>query len=125
MASGSIQEVTIKNRRFSVSADADSNRKLGGFESELRMNGDGTGQKKMTRVAFKIDGLQLDVLDIRGDHEFLQGIANSPELDPVTITYVSGATWQGTGTVTGEVQYSSQNGTASVTLEGSAELVIQ
>lgn len=125
MASGSIQEVTIKSRRFSVAADADSNRKLGGFESELRMNGDGTAQKKMTRVGFKLDGLTLDVIDGRGDQEFLQGIADSPDMEPVTITYVSGATYQGVGTITGELAYSSQNGTCGVTLEGQAGLVIQ
>jgi hypothetical protein len=77
------------------------------------------------RVAFKLDGLQLDVNDTRGDQEFLQGICDSPDLVPVTITYVSGITYQGVGTVTGEVQYSSQNGTCTVTLEGQAQVTIQ
>lgn len=125
MANGSIQEVSINNRLFSVAADADSNRKLGGFEVEVQANGDGTVRKKLTRVPFKIDGLQLSVLDVRGDQEFLQDVANQPGLVPVTITYVGGTTYQGVGTVTGELQYSSQNGTCTVTLEGQAELTLQ
>lgn len=119
---GSIQEITIRGRRFAVAADADSNRKLGGFEKELAANGDGSARPISTRVPWKLDGLMLDVDDDRGDHEFLQGVADSPQFDTVTITYVTGYTWQGSGTITGEINYSSKNGTCSVTLEGGGKV---
>lgn len=122
---GSIQEVTLKGRRFAVAADADSNRKIGGFEAELAANGDGSGRKILTRVMGKIDGLTLDVDDDRGDQEFLQDIADDPALVPVTITYVTGYTWQGDGTITGELSYSSKNGTCGVTIETAQKLTRQ
>lgn len=122
---GSIESVTISGRRFSVASDADSNRKLGGHESEIQSNGDGSIRKIKTRVAWMIDGLTLSVDDFMGDHEFLQQISDRNTLVPVTITYASGLAYQGTGTITGELQYSSQNSTASVTLGGSGTLTKQ
>ena len=114
---GSIQEVTINRRRFAVAADADSNRKLGGFENEVSPNGDGSARKIMTRVAGQLDGLVLAVSDDSGDHEFLQDVCDNPAMVPITITYVTGYTWQGVGTITGELSYSSKNGTCGVTLQ--------
>lgn len=122
---GSIESVTISGRRFSVASDADSNRKLGGSESEIQANGDGTVRKIKTSVPWMIDGLTLSVDDILGDHEFLQSVANRNTLVPITITYASGLSYQGTGTITSELQYSSQNSTASVTLGGNGNLTRQ
>lgn len=125
MSGGSIQSVSINRRKFSVAADADSNRQLGGFSKEVQMNGDGTARDIMTRVPLSLDGLVLDCQDNRGDHEFLQGIADTPGFVPITITYVTGSTWQGSGTVEGEVVYSSKNGTCTVALKGTGKLTVQ
>jgi hypothetical protein len=124
-AGGSIQEVSIANRRFAVSGEAESNRKIGGFENEFQSNGDGSGRVVKKRVPFKLDGLVLDIDDRAGGAEFLQEKADSTDLFPVTITYVTGETYAGNGQITGEIQTSSMNTTATVTLEGEAKLVIQ
>jgi hypothetical protein len=124
-AGGSIQEVTLKNRRFAVAADAEANRKLGGFENEVQANGDGSVRLVKTRVPFRLDSLQLSIDDNAQDQEFLQALADSNELFPVTITLVSGNTYQGVGQITGEVQTSTQNQTCTITLEGQAKLTIQ
>jgi len=125
MAGGSIQEVTLKNRRFAVAADAEVNRKLGGFENEVQANGDGSVRIVKTRVPFKLDGLQLSIDDNAGDQEFLQELADGNDSFPITITLVSGNAYQGTATITGEIQTSTMNQTCTVTLEGSAKLTIQ
>lgn len=122
---GSIESVSISGRIFPVAADADSNRKLGGFEAEVQANGDGTARKILTRVPWQIDGLSLEIDDTRGDHDFLQGIINGKEFVPITVTYASAYTYMGTGTVAGELQASSQNATAAVTLSGPGELTLQ
>lgn len=127
---GSIEEVSIRGRSFAVAADADSNRKLGGFENELQMNGDGTSRTVKTRVAWNIDGLTLSVDDTRGDQEFLQDIADGKEADAdghytIAVTYASGATYQGRGTVLGEVAAASQNTIAGVALGGPGKLTKQ
>lgn len=122
---GSIESISIKGREFAVASDADSNRKLGGFENELRANGDGTGRLIKTRVPWRLDNLTIVIDDTRGDHEYLQGLADRKDLFPVGITFASGVTYGGTGQVSGEMQVSSQATTAALSLEGSGKLTRQ
>src|SRR5579885_1057186 len=122
---GSIQEVSIKGRIFPVAADADSNRKMGGYENDVQSNGDGTARILKTKVPWKIDGLSLEIDDTRSDLEFLQDIADGTDYVAMTVTYADGTTYAGKGTITGEVQRSSANATAPITLMGPDQLIQQ
>jgi hypothetical protein len=64
---GSIESVSIKGRGFAVAADADASRKLGGFENENQMNGNGTTRTIKTRVGWMVSGLSLSLDDTMGD----------------------------------------------------------
>ena len=59
---GSIESLTLDGRTFSVAADADTTRNLGGTDNEVEMNGDGTYRIVKTRVAAKIDGKPLQLM---------------------------------------------------------------
>ena len=122
---GSIESITLQGRIFAVTSDSEVNRKLGGFENEIQSNGDGSARQIKTRVPWMLDGLVVEVDDLRGDHEFLQSLSDQKDYYPVTITYASGVTYQGTGQVVGETQYSSQSSSASVSLAGEGNLVAQ
>lgn len=122
---GSIESITLDGRTFAVAADAEAQRKLGGFENEVQANGDGTARLIKTRVPLVIDGLTLDVDDVNGDHEFLQALADGNAFFAIAITYASGQVYQGTAQITGEMQVSSQNATAAVNLMGPGELTRQ
>jgi len=122
---GSIESITLAGRTFGVAADADSNRDIGGFSNEVLANGDGTARQIKTRKPWKLDGLALVVDDTRGDLEFLQDIADASADVPVTVSYVSGKVYQGTGTISGDLQASSQSATAPVTLSGPGKLTPQ
>ena len=122
---GSIESVTLDGRIFAVAADAEAQRKLGGFENEVQSNGDGTARLIKTRVPLSIDGLTIEIDDDRGDHEFLQELSNRNDFFPVALTYASGATYQGTAQLVGETQASSQNATAAVSLMGPGILTKQ
>ena len=116
---GSIESVTLDGRNFAVASDAEAQRKLGGFENEVMANGDaGSARLIKTRVPLSIDGLTLEVDDSQGDHEFLQELTDRLDFFPVAITYASGVTYSGTAQITGELQASSQNTTAAVSLMG-------
>lgn len=125
MIAGSIESVSISGREFSVAADADTQRKLGGFENETRAMGDGTAILAKTRVPWSITGLTLGVDDLRGDHEFLQNLADSSEYFAVAVTYASGAVFQGTGQISGEFQYSNTNGTCQLDITGPGKMARQ
>lgn len=122
---GSLESITLDGRNFAIAADAEANRKLGGFENEVQSNGDGTARLIKTRVPLSLDGLTLEIDDDRGDHEFLQQLSNRQDFFPIALTYASGAVYQGTAQITGETQASSQSATASVNLMGPGVLTKQ
>jgi hypothetical protein len=122
---GSIEAISLSGRIFAVAADAEAQRKLGGFENEVQANGNGTARIIKTRVPLSIDGLTVEVDDTRGDHEFLQDLSNAKDYFAISITYASGTVYQGTAIITGELSASSQNATAAVSLMGPGELTKQ
>jgi hypothetical protein len=122
---GSIESVSIRGRNFPVASDADVTRKLGGFENEVQANGDGSARNIKTRVPWALSGLQIEVDENRADQQFLQEIADNNEFVDMSITYASGSTYQGTGTITDELAFSSQSATASVSLMGRGNLTQQ
>ena len=122
---GSIESVSIKGRTFSVAADAEANRQLGGFTNEVQSNGDGQARIVKTRMPWKLSGLQLGIDDARGDQEFLQNIADTSAFVAVAITLASGAVYQGQGQIVEEIEFSTQNSTATVTLSGPQKLTKQ
>lgn len=119
---GSIESVTLAGRLFAVAADADSQRSLGGFENEVQANGNGTARTIKTRKPWMLSGLSIEVDDDRGDHEFLQDLADRSAPFAVAVTYASGAVFQGSGGIVGELQVSNQNQTASLSLSGGGKL---
>lgn len=122
---GSIESLTLDGRNFSVAADAEVQRKMGGFENEVMANGDGSGRLLKTRVPLLLDGVTVNVDDGRGDHEFLNELSKRNDFFPIAITYASGITYQGVAQLSGELQASSQNATMPVTLAGPGELTQQ
>lgn len=122
---GSIESITLDGRNFAVAADAEAQRKLGGFENEVQSNGDGTARLIKTRVPLSLDGLTLEIDDDRADQEFLQDLSNRNDFFPVVISYASGNDYQGTAQIVGETQASSQNATAAVSLMGPGVLTKQ
>lgn len=122
---GSIESVTMDGRSFSVAFDAEVQRKLGGFENEVQANGDGTARLIKTRVPLSLDGLTIEIDDDRGDQEFLQELSDRNDYWPLSITYASGVTYQGRAQIVGEMQASSQNATAAVSLMGPGILTKQ
>lgn len=122
---GSMETVTINSRSFGVTADADTARKLGGFENAVESNGDSTARVVKTRIPWSLTGVVVEIDDTLGDHEFLQALQDSNVEVPITATYVSGITYQGTGQPVGEVVFNNQSSTASLDLSGSGVLTSQ
>ena len=122
---GSIESVTLEGRTFSVPADAEVTRKIGGWENEVEANGDGTGRLIKTRVPFSLDGLTVSIDDTRDDAEYLQELQDRRDFFPVSITFASGKTYQGTGQITGEAGTGSQSTTADISIKGSGKLTPQ
>jgi hypothetical protein len=122
---GSVQNVNIAGRDFAPVGDGEAQIKLGGFEAETQPNGNGTARKILTRIAWGVTGLALEFDSGIQDQEFLQAIAESDVDEPFTITLRSGVTYQGIGTVSGELQGSSQSASGTVEFSGPGKLTQQ
>ena len=122
---GSLESVTLDGRNFPIPADAEAQRKLGGWENEVQANGDSTARLIKTRVPLSLDGLTVEIDDSRGDNEFLQGLADRNDFWPMALTYASGKTYQGTCQIVGEFQASSQSATGAISLMGPGVLTQQ
>ena len=121
---GSIESVEINNRVFPVAADADVSRDLGGFTKEIMMNGDGSARYKKVRKPWKLGGLTVEISDADGDQEHLQAAQNSEEEVPIVINLVTGISYGGYGSVLDDLEFSSENATAEVSLGGGFKLEI-
>lgn len=122
---GSIEAASIRGRLFPVGADSDLGNKLGGFENELEPNGNGSVRQVKKRVAWMVDNVVLAIDDDKADHEFLQEIADSPDNVTINFTLASGVTYQGKGTIVGEIKRQTMNGTATVSFGGPGKLTQQ
>tara|TARA_R110000751_G_scaffold47241_3_gene105867 strand:+ start:1506 stop:1886 length:381 start_codon:yes stop_codon:yes gene_type:complete len=122
---GSIESVTLDGRTYSVAADADSNRQVGGDSNELQVNGDRTVRLIKTAMPWQADGLALSIDDTNGDQEFLQALADRNDLFPIEAVYASGAIFNGTGQIVGEISVSSQATTVPIAIGGSGSFVAQ
>jgi len=122
---GSIESVTLAGRTFSVAADADGERELGGFSNEVSPNGDETARLLKTRMSWILGGLTLAMDDLGGDPEFLQSLRDINGFFPVSVTFASGAIYQGTGQITGDTPTATATATAAVALSGPRRLTKQ
>lgn len=114
---GPIERVSLAGRSFSVAADADGSRKLGGFENDVQANGDGSGRIIKSRVMPQVTGLTLSIDDDNGDAEYIQDLQNGGAFD-AGVTFASGVTMAFKAVITGETTTSTANATASVDLMG-------
>lgn len=124
---GSIESVSLDGRTFAVPADNEAQRSLGGFSNEVQANGDGSARMVKTRNPWSLEGVTVVVDDTRGDHEFLQSLANAKDYFPVAINLASGKSYQGQGMIAGgeAITASTQATTAEITISGPGNLTKQ
>jgi hypothetical protein len=124
-AGGSIQEISVRGRILAVASDADASVDLGGYEAEQQANGNGTSRKVLKSKNWMIENLTVSIDDNIADLEFLQECADSTDDVDITITFVNGVVYGGSGTVVGKVAKSTQGTTAGISLSGPGKLVQQ
>ncbi len=119
---GSIESITVDAQLYAVAADADATMSLGGFTNEVQPNGDGTSRIIKTIIPWTLSGLTVSIDDDAQNQESLQAIADGNEWVPVTVRMASGVTYQGTGTITENIERSTTSATCSLSLSGMGTL---
>ncbi len=72
-----------------------------------------------------LSGLELEIDDNRNDQEYLQEVADRKGYFAVSVTFASGHTWNGEGQIVEDIEFDSQNATASLSLSGPGRLTVQ
>lgn len=115
---GPIRELNLSGRNFSVAGDSEGNRRLGGDQNTIELDGNREGRLIKEVVAWQDGPFAVTCDDDNGDQEFLQELADRNTLFPITVTYWDGVIFQGKGQIIDEIAKSSKNGTTPVTLSG-------
>jgi hypothetical protein len=119
---GSLVEFSIDNTPLSVAADSDGERDIGGKSNEDKPTGSGGVIRVQTRKPWMFGGVNVVCDDSGQVQEFLQGIADAGVDVPCRFQMASGVIYQGSGCITGDIKYSSQNGTCQIQLSGPGTL---
>ena len=128
---GSVYEVYIAGRTFSVAASAETFRVLGGSENYVETNGDGSSRLLQRHVPWSIRGLVLSIDPNRGDHEYLQSVADGTMSGAdgrgfYVVSVIYGAkrrdgqrySFDAVGTIVDEIAFNSMDSTCTVNLAG-------
>jgi len=122
-SSGDTLEITIEHadvgsRNFSVQADQDVLKDIGGYTAEIQINGNGTGHKKMAAKGWELSGIQSETDDVAGDQEFLQAVQDSPEFATITWQHINETVYSGLGTLTGDLKHNTNTGYTALSIMG-------
>lgn len=123
MASGCVESIVINGRRFTCDAEDKCSVTLGGFDNEVKPNGDGTNRLIKSRHAGKIEGLNVIVDNSKDDQEFLQESQDSLEFFDVSATEIDGTVLGGKMQLTESLPNDLKEGSVGITLEGSLEKI--
>ena len=113
---------TLDGRNFPILADADLSRHLGGDSNEVSPNGDSSARIIKTKMPWQVEGFTVECDDSRGDHEFLQALADRNDFWPATVTYVDDSVYAGQATISGDLRFTNQNAAAAFGLAGPKKL---
>ena len=122
---GSIESISVDAQLYAVAADADATMSLGGYTNEVQPNGDKTSRIIKTVIPWTLSGLTVSIDDDSANQESLQAIADGNVWVPCTIRMASGVTYQGTGTITDNIERSTQSATCTLSLSGQGTLTQQ
>lgn len=123
MASGCIESIVINGRRFTCDAEDACSITYGGFNNEVKPNGDGSNRLVKSRHAGKIEGLNIITDNSRDDQEFLQESQDSLEFFDVSATEIDGTVLGGKMQLTEALANDLKEGSTSITLEGTLEKI--
>jgi hypothetical protein len=116
---GDIRQFKLGSREFDIKGgDAAVGIILNGFENDVNISGNGNLYITQRRKAARLDNLPLILDDTNQDLEYLEGLADSAQPTPATMTLASGITYGGSLVIKGELKKNTGDGSCIVELVG-------
>jgi hypothetical protein len=119
--SGPVESISIAGRRFPVDGDDAGNVTLSGFKNEIKFNGDGSKRIIRSRAHGSIKGLNAQITHGNKDLEFLRDKQSKSDFFDVSLTYCDGTIYSGSMQFVDDITEDTQQGVASISLEGDLE----
>jgi hypothetical protein len=120
--SGPIESITIAGRRFPVDGEDAGNVILSGFKNEIKFNGDGSKRIIRIRANGSIKNLNVQITHESKDLEYLRDKQSTSDFFDVSLTYCDGTTYAGSMQFVDDITEDTQQGVASISLEGDLEM---
>jgi len=120
--SGPIESLTIGGRRFAVNGDDAGNITLQGKKNEVKFNGDGSKRIIRSLASGSIKNLNVQITHENKDLEFLRDLQSDSDFFDVSLTLCDGTIYAGSMQFVDDITEDTQQGTASVSLEGDLTL---
>ena len=123
ITAGDTLELTFSNqnvgdRRFAVKGGEDINFEKGGFNAETKVNGNGSAVDVLTRVKWKLDGLQVAIDVQAGDLEYITDVSGDALTTKFTWEHINGYVYSMTGRPNGEIKLNATSSYLPLTLAG-------
>jgi len=119
--SGPIESISIAGRRFPVEGEDAGNITLPGFKNEIKFNGDGSKRLIRSRAHGSIKNLNVQITHENKDLEYLRDKQSLSDFFDVSLTYCDGTVYSGSMQFVEDIVEDTQQGTASISLEGDLE----
>jgi hypothetical protein len=120
--SGPIESITIAGRRFPCDGEDAGNVVLSGFKNEIKFNGDGSKRIIRSRANGSIKNLNVQITHEQKDLEYLRDKQSTSDFFDVSLTYCDGTIYAGSMQFVDDITEDTQQGTASISLEGDLEM---
>jgi hypothetical protein len=120
--SGPIESITISGRRFPTDGEDSGKVKLGGFNNDVKFNGDGSTRMVRSRAHGSIKDLNVQITHGNKDLEFLTDKKSTSDFFDVSLTYCDGTIYAGSMQFVDDIEEDTKEGTASISLEGTLEM---
>jgi hypothetical protein len=119
--SGPIESVIIAGRRFECDAEAECTIILSGLKNEVKFAGSGKKRivRSFTNGSFK--GVEVVINHENKDLEYMRNLQSKSDFFDVTITFCDGTVYAGSVQFVDDIEESTKEGTAGISLEGDFE----
>lgn len=116
---GTLKSVSINGRKFSPPEDVAISMQIGGYDNDVKLNGDKSLRLLKTSMPGKITGIQVACDHTLEDHEFLIGLKDKNEFFDLAVELMSGTIYVGRHQIVGELTEASDTAILAFDTAGS------
>jgi len=118
---GSIKQLTLNGRIFSVKADADITRALPS-NNKVEMNGDRSATLVQVIAPWALNEWKISVDNNNGDIEYIRDLTKLPDFFPITYTLADGTVQSCVGQIVDVSEIKTMNNELTISLMGPGQI---